>query len=189
MTSRVAMWALAACAMGIGMAVGCAGEPSTTRLGAEDLVAFSEEAAQSLASGDAISGRGPRDAPWVIAMRLPRNLSHDVISEGERWFVMERLKDSLAMSRLARERGLVFVIDRERAASAGDVEGGDPAGFPNRRPTHVLEGEFRSIERRSGEHRTDAYAFVLSLRDLADGAVVWSDSFVIKRGAHGRAWD
>ncbi len=183
------MSVLTACVLGAGVPSGCGSGPTTTRLAADDLITFSEKAARSLAASDAITVRGTESPPWVIAIRRPRNLSHDVIPVGERWFVIERLKDSLAISRLARERNLVFVIDRTRSEEGATIEDGEPTGFEQRHPTHVLESEFRSIERRSGEHRTDAYAFAASLRDLSNGEIVWNDSFVIKRGAHGRAWD
>lgn len=181
---------LGAVACGVGACAGAGG--TSSRLAADDFVALSEWASASLRDSEVMRERTAASEAWRVALTDPVNLSSDLITPAERWMVMRRVVDGAGMRALARERSLVFVVAREVADRVEGVEVGAWGGIEamgERAPTHTLEGVFRSVTRRAGEDRADLYAFQLSIRDVGAGEVVWSESFLLKRAAIGRAWD
>ncbi|MBX3363607.1 MAG: hypothetical protein KF866_02470 [Phycisphaeraceae bacterium] len=179
---RRAVMTLAMCAL---VLTGCAAAPSSSRLTAADLDEVAAAMAQSLQASDALRLRSA-DAPgWVVTMHRPENLSSDMITVSERWYLVERLRSSLPLASLSRERNLMFVLPAEHAAEQSASQG----AFTDRRPTHELTASIRSVTRQAELHRTDAYAIQFRLSEIDNGERVWSGEYFIKRAAFGRAWD
>ncbi|MCB9846326.1 MAG: hypothetical protein H6811_10125 [Phycisphaeraceae bacterium] len=170
---------------------GCASSAGaqTTRLTTDDLIEMTEATAESLRASDLLAERSPDSPPWTVTITRVDNLSSDVIPEGERWLLMERIKDSLAIATLSREKAIRFVIPIEvlrRLKRSEDVEPGVGA---DRSPTHTLGATFRSLTRRGEQARADLYVVEFIITDLSTGQLAWTDSFELKRAAFGRAWD
>jgi len=169
---------------------GCATQGArTTRLAAEDFADVAAALAQQLGSSAAFMERGPNDELWIIAMDRVENLSSDVIPVSEQWWLMARLRASLPMQTLARERGVRFVIPAEHLAEVRAREPELAEAAPLRSPTHRMGAVFRSVTRFGRGGRTDLYHVDFDLVDLRDGELEWSGSYEFKRLAFGRSWD
>ncbi len=178
-----------ACALIVGLA-GCAGSGGgSSRLDNEDFIEFAASAGESLRASQQVRERNEGSEAWFVALTDPVNLSSDVISEGERWSIMERLKDSMPLASLRAERNISFVIPREVADRLEGIESDWQLAMGDRAPSHTLEATIRSVTRRAHEQRADLYSFQMSIVDVSSGEVVWSDDLLLKRAAVGRAWD
>ena len=125
----------------------------------------------------------------TIAISKVQNLSSDLISESEEWMLMERVRSSLPIVELGKQRNLVFVIPAEHLRG-GQARGNLDADFArNRKPTHEMDATFHSATRFKGRDRTDAYLVEYRITDLASGALVWDETFEFKRVAKGLSYD
>lgn len=168
----------------------CGGQQvRSTRIAAEDFADVAAAAAAQLHSSEALRDRGANDEPWVIAMDRVENLSSDVISVSEQWWLMAKLRASLPMRTLSTDRAVKFVIPAEHLAAvrARDPELAEAA--PERAPTHRMGAVFRSVTRVGQNGRTDLYRVDFDLVSLHDGHLEWSGSYEFKRLAFGRGWD
>ncbi len=181
----------------------CAAEPRSTRLTVSDLEVISREMAASLGASRAMADRGPQSPPWLVSFDRLRNLSSDVLSPSEQWWVIQRVVSSQPILALSEQRNLRFVAPaRPNGAvgvSDGPEEGGGgsgasgddrgPAYGVGRWPTHQLTGTLYSVTRATAEDRTELYYCEFVLVDLASGETVWTDKFEFKRVAKGHVWD
>jgi len=142
-----------------------------------------------LVSSEEFAQRTPDSPPMVVSINKVLNLTSDIMSEGTKWYLMAKVKNSLPFAMLAREKNIQFVISADHlrlARRRGTVE----EGFAiERDPTHVMTATFTSVTRAVGEDRTDLYYCEYSITELRTGALVWVDKVEFKRTAHGRAWD
>ena len=163
--------------------------PKTTVLTTDDLDATTADMAAKLASSRFLAERTPESPRMVIAISKVENLSSDIITESEEWSLMQRVRDSLPIVDLGKQRNLVFVIPAEHLKS-GQAKGTLDAEFAKgRKPTHEMDATFRSATRSSGQDRTDAYLVDYRVTNLASGELVWSETFEFKRVARGRSYD
>ncbi|KAA0214800.1 MAG: hypothetical protein DYG94_10660 [Leptolyngbya sp. PLA3] len=184
-------WLLVVALAVMGASLGACGgqQVRTTRIAAEDFADVAAAVAAQLQASDALHDRGPDDEPWVIAIDRVQNLSSDVISLSEQWWLMAKLRSSLPMRTLSTERAVKFVIPAEHleAVRARDPELGEAA--VERAPTHRMGAVFRSVTRVGQNGRTDLYQVDFDLVSLGDGQLEWSGSYEFKRLAFGRGWD
>lgn len=193
---------LAACA---------APRPQTSRLTTQDFQDFSAELAQKLRDSDFLADRTAESPVIRVALSKVENLTTDLLSEGEKWYVVQRAFDSNTMDALRRDKAIRFVIAVEDAhklaqaqASAGAAvmctgfevgpqpeaqPGTQPESQPGRNPTHTATAMLRSVTRTAGIDRTDLYDLELRIVELASGQIVWSDHAAIKRVAVGKAYN
>lgn len=172
-------------------ASGCATTPSrSTRLTTDDVKEMAVQLAASLASSDFFRERSPASDRMVIAMDNVQNLSSDLVPVSEQWYLMERIRASTPLASLGSQRNIAFVIPADNLHQLKDRVGAEAAlAGAGRSPTHALRGVLRSVTRSAGVDRTDLYSFEARVVDLTSGAVLWSDSFELKRAAVGRQYD
>jgi hypothetical protein len=169
--------------------VACSTGPKTTVLTTSDLDATTADMAAKLAASKFLAERTAESPKVTIAISKVENLSSDIISEGEEWMLMEKVRDSLPIMQLGTQRNLVFVIAAEHL-KAGQARGNLDADFAkNRKPTHEMDATFRSATRSRGKDRTDAYLVEYRITSLATGELVWDESFEFKRVATGLSYD
>lgn len=171
---------------------GCAAPPKSSRLTSDDFTEMAVELAAKLSQSDFLRDRTPDSRAMVIALNSVENLSTDLLSEGERWYLMDRTIDSRAFEVLGHERNIRFVIPAEKLdllRGRLESEGRAAPIASDRTPTHAMTVKLRSITRTAGRDRTDLYDCQATITDLADGAIVWTDSFAIKRIAAGRSYN
>lgn len=177
----VALWAmLGACA---------AAGPQSTRATADDLDQLTIEIAASLLASDFLANRSPTSPPIRIAIERVTNLSSDLIPESEQWWLMQRIRSSVSLQSLSGDKAIRFVIPAEHLAELRNRGGELVEAAHERDPTHTMSATIRSITRMANGHRTDLYATEYQITDLTTGEPVWTDSFIFKRAAFGRAWD
>ncbi|MCC6285142.1 MAG: hypothetical protein IT439_07550 [Phycisphaerales bacterium] len=168
---------------------GCAGPGGSTRLRVDDFEATTAAIAADLRSASFLAGRDAASEPWTVSIDKAVNLSSDVISESERWYIVQRVRSGLPMLSLSRERNIAFVIPAETWRRVMGDDPGEVPQDPGRAPTHQMRAEFRSITRTAGLDRTDAYVVFYAITDLRTGTEVWNGEYTFKRAARGRAWD
>jgi hypothetical protein len=154
-----------------------------------DLDTTAAAMAKKLSEAKFLEGRTPDSPKMSIAIMKVENLSSDIITEGEEWSLMEKVRDSLPMVDLGKSRSIVFVIPAEhlRAAKAkGTLPEDAGAG---RKPTHEMDATFRSATRSSRLDRTEAYLVEYRITDLSSGELVWDETFEFKRIARGLSYD
>ncbi len=168
-------------------------KPQSTRMTAEDFTEMSEAMAQSLARSDALRDRTPASESWVISIDRVQNLTKDIITESERWYVIQRLRSSLPIRAMSQQKNIVFVIPRERLDAIRNnpnIDVSDDPAFGDRRtPTHQMTAKFIGSERADATHRTDTYYCEFEMMNLATGVPEWTDRFEYKRQATGHVWD
>lgn len=183
--------AVVACAVAALSLTAC--QPSrSTRMTAEDLEEMARAMAQSLAASPAIVQRNADSPRWVVSIDKVLNLTSDVMTPAEQWYVIARLRSSLPMSALAESRNIVFVIPAEQARrmrSDPDAQTFSEDFASDRRPTHQMTATFRSVDRAIAMHATTMYYAEFELIDLTTGEPVWIDRFEYKREARGHVWD
>lgn len=181
----------------------CAAEPRSTRLTVSDLEVISREMAASLGASEALASRGPQSPLWLVSFDRLRNLSSDVLSPAEQWWVIQRVVSSQPILALSEQRNLRFVAPARPNGAVGVSGGlqesggghgtsGEDSGSAygaGRRPTHQLTGTLYSVTRATAEDRTELYYCEFVLVDLASGETVWTDKFEFKRVAKGHVWD
>jgi hypothetical protein len=167
----------------------CAGSPRSTQLTSGDLDATTAAMAQQLSGSGFLAERGPGSERMVIAISKVENLSSDMIPVGEQWLLMERVKGSLPIVELGKQKNIAFVIPAEHLRE-GRARGTLPEEFgAGRAPTHEMAATFHSGTRLAGKDRTDAYLVEYRITDLATGGLVWNGMYEFKRAAAGLAYD
>jgi hypothetical protein len=164
----------------------------TTRMTGDDFDHMAAEMAQSLAADPDIAGRTPDSPPWVVSIQKVQNLSSDVMSEGEQWGTIARIRGAQPIQRLRQTKNLAFVIPAEQTRKLreqGDLGPNAQDFGSDRRPTHVMTATFRSATRMVREARTEYYFCEFEVLDLATGEPVWTDKIEYKRAAAGHVWD
>ncbi len=178
---------------------GCAASaPASTRMTVDDLNEMAAAMSQSLARSDAMGERTPNSPHWVISIDKALNLSSDIITESERWFVVQKVRSSMPIQAFSKQKNITFIIPAERY----DMMRRDPRfgvkgeeGFGRAKPTHQMTATFRSVTRGSAEGRTDQYYCEFEILDISSplaqggGSPVWIDKFEYKRAAIGHIWD
>lgn len=168
---------------------GCTIPTRTTRLHAADLQDIAHEVAASLGSSDFLQERGPESEPIVIALHKVENLTSDLLNEGEKWYLMDRVLNSETMGALRRERNIRFVIPRERLDELTARTEWAGAIGEGRRPTHTMTAVLRSVTRSASADRTELYAAQYRLTALQTGETVWAGEYLLKRAASGRSYN
>jgi len=167
----------------------CNRESKSTRLAADDFSVMSSEMAARLRASYFLAHRGPGSPPITVAVSKVDHLTTDLISDGEKWYLMDSVVSSEAMRAMEQEKNIRFVIPAERLASLRRrVPEASEAGA-ERRPTHAMTALIRSVTRSAGRDRTDLYSCEFRITQLSDGEQVWSDRFEFKRTAFGRAYN
>ncbi len=168
---------------------GCAGSPRSTQMTSGDLDATTAAMAQQLAGSRFLADRGPASERMVIAISKVENLSSDMIPVGEQWLLMERVKGSLPIVELGKQKNIAFVIPAEHLRE-GRSRGTLPEEFAaGRKPTHEMAATFHSGTRLAGKDRTDAYLVEYRITNLATGGLEWNGMYEFKRAAAGLAYD
>lgn len=192
----VTYW-LCAAACVIGCLSGCRTADRTTRLQIGDLNKTVQQMAASLARSDFLADRSPSSPRAVIVINKVRNLTSDIIPEGEQWMLVARVRAALPMRGLEREKNIVFVITPDRARLLHDV-GFDDVGDTRLAitPTHVMSATFRSATRTAvdvqvgfADGRTDFYFHEYAIDHIESRETVWTDRFEFKREATGLVID
>lgn len=163
--------------------------PRTSRLAAEDFDLVSAELAAKLAASDFLGDRAPDSPIITVAVSKVENLSTDLLSEGEKWMLVDRALDSLAMKDLKNNKAIRFVIPAEKLEMLRRTLGPDEQVAADRAPTHTLTARLRSVTRTAGADRTDLYDCEFRIVEIASGEIVWSDSAALKRVARGKAYN
>jgi hypothetical protein len=167
----------------------CSAPPRTTVLTTGDLDTTATEMAAKLSASKFLADRTPDSPRMVVAISKVENLSSDIITEGEQWMLMNKVRDSLPIVELGKQRNLAFVIPAEHL-KAGQARGTLDAEFAKgRKPTHTMDATFRSATRSQGQDRTEAYLVEYRITELASGELVWDESFEFKRVAKGLSYD
>jgi hypothetical protein len=159
----------------------------TTRLTTEDFTEISAQVADRLRASEFLRDRTPSSPPIAITVVPPVNYTSDIMTQGERMYVMQSVLDSLAVRSLSRERNLSFVMPAPGSDQQPSTGGEGPSG--RRPPTHTLSATFRSATYSTGDARTDAYYCQYQVTALSDGSIVWSDRFEFKRAAVGKSYN
>lgn len=184
---------LTACGMTtLPFSAGCASAPragESTRLLTQDFRAVVTEMSQKLASSDWLRDRTRDSSPIIITVRSIENLSSDLISEGERWYQMERVCDALSESAALRERAITMVVPVERRRRMAEEGAASGMRAGSARATHEMTAQILSTRRRSGDMREEFYFWRYTVNEIASGEVVWSGSFEMERAARGDSWN
>lgn len=169
---------------------GCAAAPpASSRLTAGDFEFVSSEMAAKLAASDWLAERGPDSPPMTIAVSKVENLTTDLISEGEKWYLVDTVLDSESMKALKALRNIRFVIPAEKLVLLRKTLGPEEDVAQQRSPTHTLAARMVSVTRAAGRDRTDLYNCEFRIVELASGELVWTDHAELKRIAAGRAYN
>ena len=173
---------------------GCATTRST-RLTVDDFEQMTQAMAQSLKQSPALRDRTPQSPPWWISVQEVTNLTSDVLSESEKWFLIQRVRSSLPFQQVRERRNIRFLIpyqqirrmrnDPDIGSRVGDI---DERFGEQRSPTHVMTVVLRSATRAQAKQRTELYYAEFEIMDLATGEPVWADRFEFKRAASGHIW-
>ena len=189
-------WALVATSMLLmaGMVAGCASGPKSSRMTVDDYEYIATEISAKLkaklAVSDPLAERTPDSPKMVIAITKVRNeMVAEMMPEATKWYLMAKIKSTLPLALLSRDKNILFTISAEhlRAARQRGTVAEDFAA--ERKPTHTMVATFRSVVRSTGKDRTDVYFCEFELLDLETGEIVWNDTVEFKRTAHGRSWD
>ncbi len=167
----------------------CRSPAKSSRLRVEDFELVSAEMAARLRASSFLAGRGPDSTPIIAALSKVENLSTDILSEGEKWYLMDRVFDSAAIAALRESRNIRFVIPAEKLALLNKALPAEDRAADARAPTHAVTARLRSLTRAAGPDRTELYDCQFTITDIAGGEVLWTDSVAIKRTARGRAYN
>jgi hypothetical protein len=186
----------AACLLALGVAVqlvgGCGAPPRarTTFLRSVDLVAMTDQMAQSFTGDEIIGARTPADDAWIISLYRIVNHTNQIIPEREKWLYVARLRALLQQSDVGDARRIIWIIPPERwtlvATELGVSE--EPYGL-RLDPTHLLTATFNALTTTAGSGRSDTYFCSYELVDLGTGRIVWEDSWEVKRSVSGLTYD
>ena len=169
---------------------GCGGAPKarTTFLNSVDLIEMTDRMAESFAADELMHERSPQSHQWIVSIDRMHNLTNQVIPEREKWLYIARLRAVLQQSDIARDRNIIWVIPPERWPMVQEELGDAPYEL-RRTPTHEMTAEFGALTNTSGKGRSDAYLCEYQLVDIAEGRIVWSDKWEVKRSVSGKTYD
>ncbi|HYE62584.1 MAG TPA: hypothetical protein VD997_11370 [Phycisphaerales bacterium] len=173
----------------VAMVGGCAAPARSTQMTSADLDETTAVMAQKLSASRLLAERTPDSPKMVIAIAKVQNLTSDLIPEGEQWMLMEKVKGSLPLLNLGRERNVAFVIPAEHLSAAKRAGTLPEEAALARNPTHEMTATFLSGTRMAGKDRTDAYLVEYRITSLSTGALEWVETFEFKRAASGIAYD
>lgn len=188
---RLVTMLLTLCSLAAALTLGgCASAyAQSTTLSASDLEATASEISAKLNASDFLKGRGPDSPKMVIAINKVENLTSDLIPASEQWWLMQRIRDSMGVQTLSKQRNIKFVIPAKFLNDAQRKNTLPEDVALERSPTHEMSATFRTATRTAKLDRTDAYLCEYRITNLTDGTLEWSDSFEFKRTAFGRAYD
>lgn len=166
----------------------CAAPPRSTRLQVEDFEDIAIEMAAKLRDSRFLAGRGPDSPRLTIAISKVENLSSDILSEGEKWYLVDRVFHSDAIDDLRETENIRFVIPAEKLRLLNRERSPDEQVAAERAPTHALTARLRSLARTAARDRTDFYDAEFTIVDLETGENVWMEAVAIKRIARGRSY-
>lgn len=174
--------------------VACAASPEwrSTRLTPDDLLEISDTFAARLAESDLMAQRSPDSEPWLVSIQKVTNLTRDVMTESERWLIMQHLRASMPIDALRRQRNIAFVLSAEGSAllrRQGLEDEWEAPALADRRVTHTMTATFRSVIRQTPQGAAETYLCEFELFRLGDREPVWIDAVVIRRQASGHIWD
>lgn len=188
----VRVWVCVCAMFSLLLFTGCASQPQSSRIAIVDYQVMAEQMAQSLRESDAFAQRTPMSQPWVVSFTKVMNLSSEVMTQGEQWGVVAKVRSAQPITQLWNEQRVMFVIPAQRTIDARenmDTEMVDQRFGSQRAVTHTITATFRSVTRADGMTRSDLYACTFEMIDLATGQSVWLDEFEFKRTASGSIWD
>ncbi len=168
---------------------GCNHPSRSTQLQTLDFESIVVEIAASLRESDFLSGRTPESPEILLTSREPTNLTSDLMTKGERWYLIDRITHSFHLRDLAGERRIRFIVPAERLENLKEAIGFERTIGEERKPTHVLAAVFRNITRSFALDRTDLYAAHYSITALESGETVWTGEYLLKRTAAGRSYN
>lgn len=155
-----------------------------------DMVEMTGRMAQSFTATPAIAERTVRSPRWLISIDKVANNTNQIITENQKWAYVGRLRALLTQTKISDQKNLVWIVPPERwpiiAEELRSV--GEPPEL-RRPPTHVMGATFDALTNTSGEGRSDAYLCTFQLVELASGALVWEDSWEVKRTVAGKTYD
>jgi hypothetical protein len=194
---RKGRWAivrwLGAWAAAAALIAGCHSGGQTTRLTQDDFDTTTIAMAESLRHSTFLAERSPDSPEAVIMIDSFENRTSDIIPPVEQWMLMARLRGSLPVLELSKQKNLVFLIPPDRQEMLRQT-GYDLEFPPQIQPTHKLEAVCRSATRagRDGKQviadRLDSYYLEYRLTSM-DGQQLWSDAFEFAREAKGNILD
>src|SRR5947207_13385421 len=92
----------------------CSSQPKDARIQGDDLDVMADKMAASIAASPAFRDRTPESAPMVISIQKVENLTDQVMTEGEQWGVIAKIRGSLPIQALRQQKNITFVMPRER---------------------------------------------------------------------------
>jgi len=167
----------------------CRTQPSSTRLTVADFELISTEIAARLRQSDFLTDRTPQSKRLILTVESVTNLSTDLLSEVEKWYLVDRVLDAPTMRSLGQSKNIGFVIPIEKLHLFKEHVNETANIARNRQPTHVMRTVLRSISRTAGADRTDLYDVEFKIVAIPKGQLVWSDHFALKRIARGKAYN
>ena len=174
----------------------CAAAPRSTRLTQADFTDMATDLAQKLRESDFLKNRGQDSQPIVLTWDKVENLTQDILTQGEQWAIMQKVRDSAGLVQLGKEKAFTLVIPASLKTEGEQRVGGSTfeEGFAgSRAPTHRLDATLRSATRSAASltagARTDTYLCDFRVTVLSDGQLVWSDTVALKRAAAGLSFD
>lgn len=166
---------------------GCQSAPKTESFQGDDLQFTAAQAAALLQASPFLAERNASSPKAAIATRRAEVVARLQLTEGERWFLVDKVASSVSIEAL-RDRNISFVIPEEkaRAAAAKDPLTAFP---PERRPTHVLTASIKAANRSDQDAHTAYYLVEYKITSLSGGELVWSDTVEFKRQASGKTYN
>ncbi len=171
------------------LGAGCSSAPRSTRLQTDDLQAMAIDVAAQLRASSFLQGRTPDSPRMTIAVAPAENLSSDILTEAEKWFLVERVADSVPIQTLGRDFNAAFVVPADKARAARASGAVDRGAYAGRNPTHRFGATLQSLTRAAGRDRTDLYVIEYRIVNLDTAQIEWSAPFEFKRAAKGKAYD
>jgi hypothetical protein len=176
--------------------VGCTPNLSnTTRPQLADMHAVTAEIVASLDESLGLAERSPDSEPMVLTIGQVENRSSDVLTKAEQYYLMQSVARELAdPAGIGGSRNIRFVMPAD-AVEEIRRRGSLWAGFAqDREPTHVINGDFRSITRTASvdgqETRRDYFVFEYQIVDLTDnGSLLVAEAAEFEREAVGRLFN
>jgi hypothetical protein len=168
---------------------GCAAPARSTRLETLDFESIVVEIAASLRASDFLSDRTPSSPEVLLTVQKPTNLTSDLLTEGEKWYLIDRVTHSFHIRDLARERRIRFIIPAERLENLKELIPDDREIGSERAPTHVMTAVLRNVTRAAGADRTDLYAAHYTITSIKTGETEWTGEYLLKRAAQGRSYN
>lgn len=166
----------------------CSTPPRSTQLQTLDFESIVVEVTQSLQSSDFLKERTPESPEILLTFQKPTNLTSDLLHEGEKWYLVDRVTHSLMFRDLSKAKRIRTIIPAERLEGIEERDAGMPIGS-ERAPTHVMTAVLRNVTRTAGRDRTDLYAAGYQITQIQSGETVWTGEYLLKRSAIGRAYN